>query len=85
MSLPVGGHGSQKCYKLIDRFEAEVIVWLVLIGQFEFQKSDDCIPEIEWCHKASDRILREIYKSQTSIISVPDLALADCTIYSTRV
>ena len=29
-----GGHGSQKCYKLIDRFEAEVIVSVVLIGQF---------------------------------------------------
>ena len=34
MSLPVGGYGSQKYYKLIDRFEAEVIMSLVLIGQF---------------------------------------------------
>ena len=34
MSLPVGGHGSQKYYKLIGRFEAEVIVSHVVIGQF---------------------------------------------------
>ena len=34
MFLPLGTHGSQKCYKLIDRFEAEVIVSFVLIGQF---------------------------------------------------
>ena len=52
MSLPVGGHGSQKCYKLIDRFEAEVIVSFVLIDQFLYRKCDDCIPEIECCHKA---------------------------------
>ena len=55
MSLPVGGQGSQKCYKLIDRFEEEVIVSFVLIGQFQYRKCDDCIPEIECClccHKA---------------------------------
>ena len=51
MSLPVGGHGSQKCYKLIDRFEAEVIVSFVLIGQFQYRKCNDGIPEIECCHK----------------------------------
>ena len=28
MSLPVEGHGSQKCYKLIGRFEVEVMVSL---------------------------------------------------------
>ena len=39
MSLPVGGHGSQKYYKLIDRFEAEVIMSLVLIGQFFYTGS----------------------------------------------
>ena len=56
MSLPVGGHGSQKCYKLIDRFEAEVIVSLVLIGQFLYRKFDDFIPEIKCCHKARAKV-----------------------------
>ena len=50
MSLPVGGHGCQKCETLIDRMEAEVIVLLVLIGLFQFRKFDDFIPEIECCH-----------------------------------
>ena len=53
MSLPVGGHGSQKCEKLIDRIEAEVIASLVLIGQLELRKLDDYIPEIECRHKAN--------------------------------
>ena len=54
MSLPVGGHGSQKCYKLNDRFEAEVIVSLVLIGQF--RKFDDFIPEIKCYLKARAKV-----------------------------
>ena len=33
----------------------------------------------------NDRILREIWESQTSVISVPDLALADRAIYRARV
>ena len=33
----------------------------------------------------NDRILREICESQTSVISVPDLALADRAIYRARV
>ena len=57
MSLPVGGHGSQKCEKLIDRIEAEVIASLVLIGQLELQKFDDYIPEIECRHKAKARFM----------------------------
>ena len=52
MSLPVGGHGSQKCEKLTDRIEAEVIASLVLIGQLGLRKFDDYIPEIECRHKA---------------------------------
>ena len=57
MSLPVGGHGSQKCEKLIDRIEAEVIARLVLIGQLELRKFDDYIPEIECRHKAKVRFM----------------------------
>ena len=37
------------------------------------------------CHFIIDRILREICESQTSVISVPDLALEDSAIYSARV
>ena len=55
LSLPVGGHGNEECYKLIDRFKAEVIVSLVLIGQLKYRKSDYCIPEIEYYHKARDK------------------------------
>ena len=57
MSLPVGGHGSQKCEKLIDRIEAEVIASLVLIGQLELRKFDDYFPEIECRHKAKARFM----------------------------
>ena len=52
MSLPVEGHRSQKCDKLTDKIEADVIVLLVLIGEFYFQKFDDFIPEIDCYHKA---------------------------------
>ena len=56
MSLPVGGHGSQKCYKLIHRFEAEVIASLVLIGQFNTGSLKDFIPEIKCSHKARAKV-----------------------------
>lgn len=61
------GHGSEKCYKLIDRFEAEVIVSLVLIGQFKYRKCDDCIPEIICCHKAKVKVKAKVKAKARSV------------------
>ena len=60
MSLPVWGYRSQKCDKLIDRIEAGVIVSLVLIGEFQFRKFDDFIPEIDCCHKAKRTVISDL-------------------------
>lgn len=54
--MPVGGHVSQKCGKLIDRIEGQVIASLVLIGEF-------LIPEVRRFY-FGNRMLPRVWKKK---------------------
>ena len=79
MSLPVGGHGSQNCEKLIDRIEAEVVASLVLIGQLKFRKFHDYIPEIECHHKVKVKVQVKVKVTIFFHCAVPRAKSSDMT------
>ena len=60
------------CYKLIDRFKAEEIVSLALIGEFYSRTFHDFTPEIECCHKAKRVVISylEEFRIYMTVMSI---------------